>query len=113
MSESGENFEGKVKYLEKGKKLKASDIDFMKLIEQQNLERVRKLQRTRRNNIITGNSKQFPISNSERIIFCFLLPGLLLGGGVFGIYAYSMLAVQQEKFLDDFEEPQKEKVESN
>jgi hypothetical protein len=92
MSEkSGEDIASKVKYLGT-KKLKQSDIDFMKLIEQQNFERVKKLQRTRRNNIITG---------------------LVLGTGVLGIYAYSMLAVQQEKFLDDFEEPKKEKVETN
>lgn len=54
-NKSGENFEGKVKYLG-AKKLKQTEIDFMKLIEEQNLERVRKLQRTRRNNIITGES---------------------------------------------------------
>ena len=36
------------------RKLKQTEIDFMKLIEQQNFERVKKLQRTRKNNILTG-----------------------------------------------------------
>lgn len=69
-----------------GRKLKQAEIDFMKFTEQQNLMRVKRMQRTRRNNIITA---------------------LSLGSGVLGIYAYSMWAVKQEKFLDDFEEPAK------
>lgn len=73
------------------RKLKKTEIDFMRLIEQQNLQRVQKLQRQRRNNKLTG---------------------FILGGTVFGIYLYSMLSVKQERFLDDFEEPLKvEKVE--
>jgi hypothetical protein len=75
----------KVKYAE-NRKLKPSEIDFMRLIEQQNLQRVQKLQRTRRNNFITAG---------------------VLGSSVLGIYLYSMFAVQQEKFLDDFNEPEK------
>lgn len=71
------------------RKLKKSEIDFMRLIEQQNLQRVQKLQRQRRNNKITG---------------------FVLGGAVFGIYLYSMLSVKQERFLDDFEEPLKVEV---
>lgn len=43
----------KVKGLDR--KLKQSEIDFMKLIEEQNLQRVLKLKRTRKLNIITGN----------------------------------------------------------
>lgn len=39
-----------------GRKLKQSEIDFMKIIEQKNLERVLKLKRTRKNNILTGKS---------------------------------------------------------
>lgn len=74
----------KVKYSEG--KLSKTQLDFMRLIEQQNLERVQKLQRVRRNNIITA---------------------CCLGAGVLGIYAYSMLSVRQENFLDDFEEPKK------
>lgn len=58
----------------------------IKEVERQNLERVAKLKRVRRNNKITGS---------------------LLGVGVVAIYAYSMYAVKQESFLDDFDEPQK------
>lgn len=60
--------------------------DYMKLIEKQNLERVQKLRKTRRNNLITAG---------------------ILGAAVTGIYFYSMLSVKQETFLDDFEEPKK------
>nr|CAD7453719.1 unnamed protein product [Timema tahoe] len=65
-------------------KFKNTAIDYIKLIEKLNLERVQKLQRIRRNNIITG---------------------CVLGGSVLGIYVYSMYSVKQEKFLDDFDEP--------
>lgn len=44
----------KIKGLER--KLKQSEIDFMKLIEEQNVKRVLKLKRTRRNNILVGKS---------------------------------------------------------
>ncbi|RXG51226.1 cytochrome c oxidase assembly factor 3, mitochondrial [Armadillidium vulgare] len=47
-----------------------------------NIERVRKLTKTRRNNIITAS---------------------LLGVGVISIYAYSILSVKQEKFLDEID----------
>lgn len=67
-------------------KLKTTELDFIKEIERQNLERVTKLKLIRRNNLITGS---------------------LLGVGVLAIYGYSMYAVKQESFLDDFEEPQK------
>lgn len=67
-------------------KLKPTELEYIKEIERQNLERVAKLKRIRRNNIITGS---------------------LLGVGVLAIYGYSMYAVKQETFLDDFEEPQK------
>lgn len=67
-------------------KLKQTDIDFIKLFEKQNRERVEKLKKIRKNNIITGS---------------------IIGLGVFGIYIYSMWAVRQESFLDDFEEPAK------
>ena len=76
----------KIKYADPTRKLKQSEIDFMKLIEKQNLERVQKLKKLRRNNKITA---------------------FTVGAGVIGIYLYSMLAVKQEKFLDDFEEPLK------
>lgn len=47
----------KISGLPKGGKLKQSDIDFMKLIESQNLERVQKLQKTRKNNILVGKNR--------------------------------------------------------
>nr|CAD7258807.1 unnamed protein product [Timema shepardi] len=50
-------------------KFKNTAVDYIKLIEKLNLERVQKLQRIRRNNIITG---------------------CVLGGSVLGIYAYSI-----------------------
>lgn len=68
------------------RKLKRTEVDFIKEIERQNLTRVAKLKQVRRRNIITGS---------------------LLGVGVIAIYAYSMYAVKQETFLDDFEEPRK------
>lgn len=60
--------------------------DFMKFTEQQNLERVQKLKRVRQKNVITG---------------------CLLGAGVLSIYAYTLLSIKQEVFLDDFNEPEK------
>ncbi|CAG9798522.1 unnamed protein product [Chironomus riparius] len=77
----------KVKHLDR--KLKQSEVDFMKLIEEQNIQRVLKLKKTRKNNILTA---------------------VALGVSVLGIYGYSMYAVKQEKFLDDFEEPAKEEL---
>lgn len=67
-------------------KLRKVDLDFIKQIEKQNLERVQKLKRLRRNNIITG---------------------CLVGAGVLSIYGYTIWAVRQESFLDDFDEPAK------
>lgn len=48
--------EVKISGFPKGAKLKQADIDFMKLIEAQNLERVKKLQKTRKSNILVGES---------------------------------------------------------
>jgi hypothetical protein len=59
-------------------------IDYMKIIEAENLRRVQALQKLRQRNVITG---------------------LMLGGGVLGIYLYTIATVRQEKFLDDFDEP--------
>lgn len=67
-------------------KLKPTDINFIKEIERQNFERVQKLKRIKKNNLITAG---------------------LLGIGVLSIYGYSMYAVRQESFLDDFDEPAK------
>lgn len=48
---SGE--EPKIKYAEK-RNLRPVEIDFIKLIEKQNVERVLKLKKTRKNNLITA-----------------------------------------------------------
>lgn len=69
-----------------GPKLTAAQIAFMKLTEQENLKRVRQLDAIRRRNWITGWT---------------------LGACVLSIYGYTILTVKQEKFLDDFEEPEK------
>lgn len=69
-----------------GRTLKQSEIDFMKILERRNLERATKLRRQK--------------SLNNRV-------GLAIGGTVFGIYLYTILAVKQEKFLDDFTEPTK------
>lgn len=66
--------------------LKKAELDFMKIIEQKNIERVKKLEVTTKRNRITGAA---------------------IGLGVFGIYMYSIFAVKQETFLDDFNEPVK------
>lgn len=59
-------------------------VDYMKIVEKENLRRVQELQKLRQRNVRTG---------------------LMLGAGVFGIYLYTIFAVRQEKFLDDFDEP--------
>lgn len=70
--------------LMKDKPLDDSTRELMKFIEKENLQRVVKLKKLRTKNWFTG---------------------LFLGGAVVSIYAYSILAVKQETFLDDFEEP--------
>ncbi|XP_022904060.1 cytochrome c oxidase assembly factor 3, mitochondrial [Onthophagus taurus] len=67
-------------------KLRPAEIDFIRYVEKQNKERVEKLKKVRRNNLLTAG---------------------IIGCGVLGIYFYSMYAVKQETFLDDFEEPRK------
>lgn len=79
-----------IKYGESAPRLDRAQLEFMKLVEKQNLERVVKLQKVRRNNLITAGT---------------------LFTSVLGIYAYSILSIKQESFLDDFEEPKK--VEAN
>lgn len=44
----------KVRFADPKRTLKAAEIDFMKLIEQQNVERVLKLKKTRKNNLLTA-----------------------------------------------------------
>ncbi|XP_018563539.1 cytochrome c oxidase assembly factor 3, mitochondrial [Anoplophora glabripennis] len=67
-------------------KLKQTDVHFIKEVEKKNIDRVQKLMRIRKNNLITAS---------------------LLGIGVLSIYGYTMYAVRQESFLDDFDEPAK------
>lgn len=67
-------------------KLRPVDLDFVKQLESKNLERVQRLKRLRRKNLITG---------------------CLIGVGVLSIYGYSIWSVRQESFLDDFDEPAK------
>ena len=63
-------------------KISQAQLDYMRILEQQNIERVAKLKRLRRNNLITG--------------FC-------LVASVVSIYSYSFFAVKQEKFLDEID----------
>lgn len=67
-------------------KLSTSDRHYIKKIEEFNVERVARLKKVKRNSWIVGG---------------------LLGIGVISIYAYTIYAVRQERFLDDFEVPQK------
>ncbi|XP_022117704.1 cytochrome c oxidase assembly factor 3, mitochondrial [Pieris rapae] len=80
------NYKTKVDTGEQNPVLKKAELDYMKIIEQKNRERVQKLQQLGRRNRMTGFS---------------------IGAGVLGIYLYSIFAVKQETFLDDFEEPAK------
>jgi len=64
-------------------KLSQAQLDYMKILEKQNIDRVSKLKRLRRNNLLTG---------------------FALLGGVLSIYAYSIVAVKQEKFLDEVDD---------
>lgn len=73
-------------------KLKFTDIVYMKRLEEQNIKRATKVHGYRKAN--------------NRI-------AIALTFGVLGIYAYTIYSFKQEKFLDDFEKPEKiiEKVE--
>lgn len=46
----------KIKYGESAPKLDKAQLQFMKLIEEQNLDRVQKLKRIRRNNLLTAGA---------------------------------------------------------
>ncbi|EFN70778.1 hypothetical protein EAG_04753 [Camponotus floridanus] len=76
----------KVDLLKDTEKLKFTDIIYMKRLEEQNLQRAKKVLRYRKSN--------------NRLAFA-------LTFGVLGIYTYTIYSVKQEKFLDDFEEPEK------
>lgn len=69
-----------------GPKPSGAQLAYMKLIEQENLKRVKKLELIRKRNWITGWS---------------------LGLCVLSIYGYTILTIKQERFLDDFNEPEK------
>ena len=68
------------------RKLTQTDLINMKRVEEINLQRVAKLKITRRKNIFTAAA-----------LIC----------SVLGIYSYTIKTVQQEEFLDDFNEPEK------
>lgn len=76
----------KVNILKDTERLKSTDIVYMKRMEEQNLQRATKVQAYRKAN--------------NRTAFILTL-------GVIGIYAYTIYSVKQEKFLDDFEMPEK------
>ncbi|XP_050431434.1 cytochrome c oxidase assembly factor 3, mitochondrial [Adelges cooleyi] len=57
----------------------------IKFVERQNLVRVTRLNRMRKNARYTG---------------------FLLGGIALGIYGFSIYSIKQESFLDDFDEPE-------
>lgn len=76
----------KVDVLKDVGKLKSTDVVYMKRLEEQNLQRARRVLGYRKAN--------------NRI-------AIALGLGVIGIYSYTIYAVQQEKFLNDFEMPEK------
>ncbi|XP_018909611.2 cytochrome c oxidase assembly factor 3, mitochondrial [Bemisia tabaci] len=65
-------------------KLPKSARFYMQLLEQQNVERARRIALTRYKNRILG---------------------AVLASTVLSIYGYTMFATKQETFLDDFEEP--------
>lgn len=86
MGDSDSTFKPKINSTAQDPVLKQAEISYMRLIEQKNRERVQRLQQISKKNRITG---------------------LAIGTGVFSVYLYSIFAVKQETFLDDFEEPVK------
>lgn len=62
---------------------------YAEILERENRERALKLKNLRSKNLIVGG---------------------ILCASVLSIYSYSILAVKQETFLDDFEEPVREKI---
>lgn len=83
---SGAKQSFKITNASEGPKLTPAQIAFMKLTEEENLKRVRKLEAIRKRNWMTGWT---------------------LGFCVLSIYAYTIFTVKQERFLDDFKEPEK------
>lgn len=66
-------------------KLSTSDLHWIKRVEQENIDRVKKLKALRNRNIIVGG---------------------LLGGVVLSIYSYTLKAIKQEQYFDDFDFPE-------
>jgi len=79
---SGDNQMPRLNLERDGQKLSQAQLFYMRLVEQQNMARVAKLEKIRKKNIITGS---------------------LLGIGVLAIYGYTIYAVKQEKFLDELD----------
>lgn len=69
-----------------GYRLTSLQKEYMQRIHEQNKDRVQKWSKIRRNNRFLGVS---------------------LSIGVISIYSYTMWAIKQESFLDDFNEPEK------
>ncbi|KAG8233516.1 hypothetical protein J437_LFUL011677 [Ladona fulva] len=74
----------KVDFQKDRPQLGSAELSYIRKIEEQARERSQRLKKVRRGNLITGCA---------------------LTAGVLGIYIYSMVAVKQETFLDDFEPP--------
>lgn len=81
-----QNPEFRISNQEQGPPLNKTQIHFMRLFEEENRKRVLALQQYKKRSKIIG---------------------LALAGTVLSIYSYTILAIKQEKFLDDFEEPAK------
>ncbi|XP_026733344.1 cytochrome c oxidase assembly factor 3, mitochondrial [Trichoplusia ni] len=86
MGDSSTSFKPKISGTAQDPVLKQAEISYMKLIEEKNRERVLRLQQIAKRNRITGCA---------------------IGAGVVSVYLYSIFAVKQETFLDDFNEPVK------
>jgi len=63
-------------------KLTEAQLNYMKIIENQNMERVKRLAKMKTNNKLTAASLVFSI---------------------LGIYGYTIFATKQEKFLDEID----------
>lgn len=66
-------------------KLSTSDLHWIKRVEQENIDRVKKLKVIRNRNLIVGG---------------------LLGATVLSIYSYTLKAIKQEQYFDDFDLPE-------
>lgn len=68
-------------------RLTTSDLHYMKRVGEENLERVIKLKKYRKKNRFLGSC---------------------LAAVAASIYCYTLYAIKQEKFFDNFDEPEKE-----